>query len=171
MIVFTIKKTGWIAKLPKSKFNACARQAFREIGMYWHRALRPKHFTHRGATEYGYEPRQGERGSAGGRGFRRTYTGRKLHRYGHTRPLVYTGESERESKTARIVATSKRVRVRMKLPRLNWRHESRTKTMREELTMISAAEEKRLLALFTDRLMKGLKGIKTTVRRTMRRAA
>ena len=33
MIVFKIIKTGWIAKLPKSKFNACQKQAFYKIGM------------------------------------------------------------------------------------------------------------------------------------------
>ena len=141
------------------------RAGFTAIGHYWHRALRPKHFTHRGATEYNYEPRVGERWNLGSKGFRASYTGRKLRRFGHTRPLVYTGQSERDSKIARIVATSKRVRVIMTLPRLNWRHPSRGKTMREELTTISKGEERLLLRLFRDRVIAGLNGIKGMIRR------
>lgn len=165
MFIFTIERRGWVAKVSKRKFNDCVRQAFHEIGMYWWRVLRPKHFTHRGATEYNYEPRVGERWNLGSKGFRASYTGRKLRRFGHTRPLVYTGQSERDSKIARIVATAKRVRVKMTLSRLNWRHESRRQTMREELTMISKGEKRFILKLFGDRIVAGLKEIKGTIRR------
>ena len=50
--------------IAKRELNNILRGAWFKVGQFWHRRFRPKHFTHRGATEYGYAPRQGER-SAG----------------------------------------------------------------------------------------------------------
>jgi len=165
IITFNITRTGWMADISRRKFNACLREAFRAIGVYWWKHFRSKHFTARGAAEYDYQPRKGEGGNVDEKDFRRSYTGRKLRRFGHTRPLVWTGKSERDSRTARIVATAKRVRVKMTLPRLNWRHESRRQTMREELTTISAKEETKLRKLFRDVLVIGLYRIRGRKRR------
>ena len=72
---------------------------------WWHRHYRPRHFGERASARYGYKPRQGEREARQAwvtdrRGRRRpntSYTRQKLLRYGHTRPLVWTGRSQARS--------------------------------------------------------------------------
>jgi hypothetical protein len=113
-------------------------------GRYWDQTFREKHFTSAGATEYGYTPREGERGNPSSKGFRRSYTGRKLRKFGHTRPLEYTGESRRRTRSPRIVATAKRgealVRIKMDSPGLNRRYSGSRINMRQEMTTVSTRE-------------------------------
>lgn len=66
------------------------------LGRLWHRFLLPKHFTHAGATEYGYAPRT------------RLYTLRKRKKWGHTYPLVWSGATKQAAlRTQDVKATSK----------------------------------------------------------------
>ena len=159
IICFDITYTG---ELNNREFNRAKRDAFYHIGVRWHRDMRPKHFTKEGAREYGYKPRKGERGS--GRGFKRSYTARKLKIHGHTLPLVFSGESRSLSAVRRIKATSNGVTIRMHAPSLNRKHAASEIVMREELTTISAAEEKRLLRAFHLRLVHNLRTIRGTPR-------
>lgn len=127
-----------------------ARKAMREIikatwhdvGVLWHSQMRPKHFTKRGAREYGYATRQGERATPGSRAFRRSYTGRKFREKGHTLPLVWTGESRALSRLRDVRATSTRVRIVMRTNRLNLRHRSSRINMAQELRTISRSEQR-----------------------------
>ena len=110
------------------------KQGMSEAGKLWHVDIRPKHFTNRGATEYGYRPRQGERGSGGK--FNSSYTARKLRKFGHTRPLEYTGETKRMSRIVRVVNTSKSVKLRYSLRKLDF-----VQGARDEFSRFSEADE------------------------------
>lgn len=138
-----------------------AEPVFRDAGEYWHRQFRAKHFTEAGAQEYGYYQRKGEGLPRGSKAWRRNYTGRKFARFGHTRPLVYTGEGERLSRMRDVRATSKRVRV--VLPRkFNLKHPKSRIRMRDELTRISPREEQLIIARADRQVQQRLARIKTT---------
>jgi hypothetical protein len=96
----------------KKEFNQMLRDAYEVVGEVWHKEMRASRFTHSGAAELGFRPRQGERGGASIKGgFKRSYTGRKLKMKGHTLPNVFSGESRMASKAATLRATSKGVYV------------------------------------------------------------
>jgi len=95
--------------LSKREWNRLKKLAWEEVGKIRHAKLRPKHFTKAGAREYDYKPRSGEAGS--GHGFRQSYTDRKLKRWGHTDPLVWSGETRELSSRGNIAATGNGVRL------------------------------------------------------------
>ena len=125
-------------KLQKASWSA--------LGRYWHKKIRPKHFTAAGAAEYGYRRRD------------RNYTAGKLEQFGHTNPLELSGEAKRQSGQEDVRATFKRVRVVIHAPKLNFHN------MSEELRTISTAEGKTLSNKFDAWLERRLKRItKTTL--------
>lgn len=147
MVLIRVTERGAVPGVAKRELNTMLKAAWEETGVHWHRSMRPKHFTHAGAREYGYTPRKGERGAAGTKGFRQSYTGRKLKRFGHTLPLVYTGESRELTRIRDVRATSKGVRIVMNAPKLNFRSRHSTINMRDEMTRISAGEARELVAV------------------------
>lgn len=155
-----IKYRGAVPKIAVRKRNEVYKLAYRETMEYWHAHFRLKHFTHAGAREYGYTPRKGEAGS--NRKFAGSYTQRKLRKYGHTRPLEFTGESKARSANANITATSRGARCRMNLPRLNWKHPKSLIAPRDEMTRISPAERQFLQTYFEQRVQAGFAAITTT---------
>ena len=131
-------------KLQKASWEA--------VGRYWHKTIRPKHFTAAGAAEYGYTPRD------------QNYTAGKLEQFGHTSPLELSGEAKRQSEQEDIRATFNRVRVVIHAPKLNFRVKDSAVNMSEELRTISTAECKTLSNKFDGWLERRLKRItKTTV--------
>ena len=132
MISINIIEKGATPGIIKKLWNKLARECWIAMGEHWHREMRAKHFTHRGASEYGYDKRQGEGRSPGDKGFLRTYTGRKLRRFGHTYPLVWSGASRTLSAIRDVRATRDGSRVVMNTPTLNFRKGKlgRGKTMR-----------------------------------------
>lgn len=127
--------------LGRRELNQVLEKAWFPPGKNWHEQFRPKHFTKEGAAEYGYEPRKGEQSGTSGKAFWRSYTGRKLKKFGHTLPLVFSGELRDKARTARIEATSKGVRVFLtNAGKANFHHPKSTIDMRAELTRISIAE-------------------------------
>jgi len=117
------------------------KKAWYEPGKNLHENFRPKHFTQEGAREYGYAPRRGEESGTSGKAFWRSYTGRKLKKFGHTLPLVYSGDLRDRTRIARI--DSKADGVRVVLPqanKANFHNPKSNVNMREELTRISADE-------------------------------
>ena len=138
--------------LTAAQMKSMILEAWTLVGDDWHRRLRPKHFTNAGAREYGYQPRKGEAGNQAAKGFRRSYTGRKLAAKGHTRPLVWSGELEQLSRAKRIearaFATRSKVRVVMPLAaKANFRNPYSQINMRQELTTISPGEGGELVEL------------------------
>lgn len=165
--VFRVRQIGAMPRVLRRRLPEIQRQNWEETGIDWHHEFLPKHFTAAGATEYGYTPRQGERGSQdlASRGFRRSYTGRKLKYKGHTRPLVYSGEAERLSRIRDVRATSKGVRVVLRANKLNWRNPRSQVRMNEEIRMISAGEAVTLTRRYDERLgqrLNALNEVETT---------
>lgn len=182
MIRIAITETGAVPGVLKRELNRLLKEAWAAIGLYWHKNFRPKHFTRAGAREYGYDKRQGEDGAVGEnpgdfggmhgmwraqrrlgpRGFFSTYTGRKLQKWNHTNPLVWTGISKEQSEQRNIQATRNGVKVVMNTPRLNFRKGKlgMGKTMREEMTAVSAAEAEVLAQVYDTNLTRGISDIK-----------
>lgn len=155
--------------LRQREWNDVVREAWRQVGLYWVKAFRPKHFTAEGGREYGYAKRSGERGNAGSQGFKRSYVGKKLAKFGHTKPLVWSGRSEAATRSARIHATATRnksgVEIFMNAPTLNLRNKYNDTNMRAEMTRISERETIELVRLHrrtSEALLRAIK-TKTTV--------
>lgn len=143
--------------LSQRRFNELLKDAWFESGKYWHTEFRPKHFTKEGAAEYGYKPRKGEDLPFGSRGFWKSYTGKKQKRFGHTLPLVNTGELRDRSKTANIQPTKNSVRVALsRANKANWHNPHSEINMADELTMISDQEEVILAEVHDDAMQRML---------------
>lgn len=65
------------------RFNEAMARAWEELGQVWHEQVLPKKFSERARSEYGYQRRS------------RAYVERKRRRFGHSRPLEYTGKLKR----------------------------------------------------------------------------
>jgi len=139
---------GWAAAfrtpdLARRLMGSIRASAFGAALRHWHEKIRPKHFTHAGAKEYEYVPRQGEQGAtdgADGRRIKSSYTIRKLRKYGHTYPLVLTGRSQQQAQAARIVTTGKGGRAYYNIPTFNLNPATGRINKREEFTRISAGD-------------------------------
>ena len=137
MLYVEVRQRGATPDLLKRTFNELSKTSWDDMGREWHKTMRPKHFTHRGATEYHYSPRNKE------------YELRKFRRLGHTYPLVWSGASKKLSVIRNVRSTRGGVRVVMNTPTLNFRRGklgslSGAKTLREEMTTVSDAEVKAL---------------------------
>lgn len=160
MLKFSVTYKGATPGVARKHLRTILRQAFEAMGVEWHQTMRPKHFTKAGAREYAYTPRKGDTGS--GTRFTNSYTQRKIRKFGHANPLVYTGESRRMSELRDIRATSKGVRVVMRTPRLNYKNKHSEVNAREELTRVTPREIQRLQAVFDERMQTLLDRISET---------
>lgn len=162
MLVIKLRSLGPVPKVAKRMLNKVYKAAFLSAGLFWHRRYHKKHFTKRGAREYGYSPRQGEGLARNSKLYRRSYTGRKEAIFGHTLPLVWSGASRTLAAIRDARATAKGVKVPIHAPMLNRRKRgSGKKTMREEMTTISAGEERRIKEQIGDGLTRGFARIRT----------
>jgi hypothetical protein len=165
-----IKYEGVVPGAPgqsEADFLACLREAWRQVGEYWHHELAPKHFTTAGGSEYGYLPRAGERGAAGKKGFAKSYTGRKLRKMGHTRPLAWSRESEQAvAQSTRVVPSPHGVRIEINAPNLEKRHNYSPINMPAEMTAVSQAERTLLAKLHGDYTERGLRAAARTATTT-----
>jgi hypothetical protein len=180
MIAISMYERGATPGLLKKLWNKLAKACWSEVAIHWHKEMRPKHFTHAGAREYGYDKRQGEGGIGrhddwralgagasftdrmGRRAFYRTYTGRKLQRFGHTYPLVWSGASRTLTGMRNISATKSGSRVTMNAPTLNFR-KGKTgtgKTMREEMTTVSSGERVVIAGVWDRAFQSGIEGVR-----------
>lgn len=76
----------------RKRFAEASLPSWEETGRQFHLEMRPARFTHKHATEAGYTPRT------------KKYTLHKLRKFGHTYPLVFSGEVRRLVATAHITA-------------------------------------------------------------------
>ena len=80
----------------------------------WHAEIMPEHFTVAGGKKYSYQPRKGDDEPPriklpGGRTKRNNaYSWQKRRRFGHNKPLVYTGSSEAAARSAVKVSSRKK---------------------------------------------------------------
>lgn len=113
-------------------------RAWEHAGEHWHRNILAKHFTHRGATEYGYQERSVK------------HNRRKLRKFGHTYPNVFTGEMKHAVMRAReLSATSKGGKVVLYGPThlYAFRKDYKQPDKAAEISAISEADARELAAV------------------------
>jgi hypothetical protein len=86
-------------KHEKKAITAQMKQSWFEAGRYFHLNMRERRFTQAHATKAGYAKRSVK------------YTQYKFRKFGHTRPLEFSGTARRLMKSANISSTSKGARV------------------------------------------------------------
>ncbi len=129
--------------LTKSQLNEALRLMMHAVGLRHRRRHLAKHFTKAAYRAYGYAPRQGDNGS--GSPFRGSYQYRKLRKFSHTLPLVYTGELRRLTlygrQDVRATAAGGNAKARIVLPRkANLRNPWSLTNPLKELQAVSGAE-------------------------------
>jgi len=135
---------GGLAMLNRSK-----KAGYLAMGRYWFTHLRLQHFTNAAARRYNYAPREGDPGRPDPHGFEASYRGQKLKEQGHTRPLEKTGESQSQTNTANITATSKHVRLSMAAGWIGVHGGGHKIDMEEEFTAIDQRDADELAEAFT----------------------
>ena len=88
------------------EFRRALRAELAETGRRWHGTMLPGHFEIAAEKKYAYKPRT------------KGYSIYKAKRFGHRRPLVFSGAMERQLRqAARVTSTSKGVRVALTGPK------------------------------------------------------
>lgn len=139
ILAVTIRERGATPRHLRKAMTAAKRKGWLAAGVWWHTECRPKHFTRKAYQIYGYTPRMGEGGTAT-KIFKRSYTGRKLKKFGHTNPMVWSGVSERLTRARDVRATAKGVRIVMNAPALNFRPKGGRINLRAELQTLTHSE-------------------------------
>ena len=75
----------------KSEVNKVLKESWLKAAKHFHAEMRDKRFTIEHARAAGYAPRKGD--GKTGKEFWRSYQGRKQKKYGHQRPLEFTGKT------------------------------------------------------------------------------
>lgn len=173
---FRIRYSGWIAALyRKSDWN-------REIEtpswiapmLLWKREFRPVHFTLRAQNLYGYEKRSGQDAPRGSKAFWRAYFGQKLRKLRHGKPLVYSGETERETARGVIRASARGAKYQMSVTKARWRPRRAAKyktgpppDMEEEMTRLTHAEIRAMIREKERDMLRRIREVRTVVQRTI----
>jgi len=162
MIVIRVTKTGATPDIAKRAFNNIKKRAYKSVGLFWHASgMKSEHFTDRGRRKHKYTPRKGERLARSSQAFKKSYSGRKLKKYGHLLPLVYSGVSRALALSGRrVTATSKGMRAIVSAPGLNRKHPNSKVDMRDEVTRVTPEEERTLVKLMDDRITRGFSRVK-----------
>lgn len=156
----TVRYRGVKPWLPKRQTNPAKKQSFLASINYWFDHFRKKHFTVAGAKEYGYQPRDGEKAGTASKHFWRSYTGRKLKKFGHRRPLMWSGDSELRTRTRKVSASSKWGRWTNSARKLNFRPHPNAPNLPDELTRVSSREIVKLAKVYEKKFGQELKRIK-----------
>jgi hypothetical protein len=151
-----------MAFLRPAEFRELSKQAAGDGAYHWHRKILPQHFTNAASTRYGYTPRIGERGRSGGTKFARTYTGRKLRLYGHSRPLVWTGESMLRALVPAVRRTARGAKAVIHSPGFNRRPKGGLINMRSELERFTVPENEEVAKVCEAGLTNRIKSLQTT---------
>ena len=125
---------------------------------FYRRTIHPQHFTAAGARKYGYRART------------RKYRERKKREKGHSRPLVWSGESRERSSRSRITGTASRVRMFVNAPNLNLRPKGGRIDMLDEVTRVKNADARAVFGVVRKRFHERRRRLRG-VRRTHRIAA
>lgn len=141
-VAYTMSQLGTLG-MKRREINVVMARVMRVFPLGWIRDYLAIHFTKRGATKYGYTPRQGEPGS--GYSFRGSYTQTKLKRHSHTRPLEFSGRGKNDALTRnRATSTSKSASAVLNARVFNFRNPNSKVDMRRELTTVTDDENQRL---------------------------
>jgi hypothetical protein len=136
-------------KRGRTILNRAKRAGYLAMGRHWFIVIRPQHFSNRASSKYGYDPRSGDPGKPGRRGFQKSYQGRKLAEHGHTRPLERTGASRSATGTGTLTSSSRHVRISMPA---GWigssAHRRHGIDLADELTRVDQADAEELGKVF-----------------------
>ncbi len=144
-----VTETGLTPKIGLHKWNEILREAWRSTGVFFHDSFIAKHFTHRGATEYGYTKRV------------TGYEMKKLKAQGHTYPLVWSGESKQQAMVKDIKENPKGVRITINAPHLEIKHKKSPIDMVKEMTTVSASEVDALREFFIAAVEEGFNDLES----------
>lgn len=141
-IVVDVKVTGY-ANLPKSRLNAALKAAMRTLGVYWQSNILPEKWQPHAQAKYHLAGRS------------RQYQRAKMKKYGHTRPLEFTGEGRRLalSPETRSRIRSTRDRVTIPLPsKFNWRPRGGHIKLGDELRRVTNEELRNMSELLVGQI-------------------
>lgn len=164
MIKFTIT---YRPQLSKRGLDRAMRKAYERVGQIWVDDMLPKHFTHKGAAEYNYAPRAGEQYAKGSKAYKRSYTGNKERRKGHTDPLVWSGKTRDQAKSAASRPSNTKVRIRLPVDHLFKNPKSKTDP-KSEIVRVSETERAKLTRIFDRELEREMNHERTVVRKRIR---
>lgn len=136
----TVTETGAAPRNQLRAANDLARAVGWQVGAHWFRTILPKHFTHRGATEYGYAERTPQHNRA------------KLRKYGHTYPLVFSSKTRDQIlanafPAIRVTAVQSRATIYITIPGsqgLNRRASPKSPNMAAEVRRVSESDKAQL---------------------------
>jgi hypothetical protein len=152
----TITERGPAPRNFRRLFGNLQKEAWQVTAEAFHEIYRDLRFTEAHGRAAGYAPRKGE--GTSGKAFWRSYAGRKRLKFGHSRPLEWSGETRRAVASASITTTRNRADIAYAGARkLNFRHPKSEIRMSEEFTRLLPAEAADLGRRFDrelDRLLK-----------------
>ena len=128
-----LKEKGLTGKRLREEFKAIKSAALQELGEHFHRTNLPRRFTESGGRFLGFQKRSAR------------YTARKMRKYRHRDPLVWSGASKILAlgiQDVRVLASGNRSEVRIVIHArgLNRRNASSTIRMADEVRTISPRE-------------------------------
>lgn len=143
-----------LEKLPQD-----LKEQLLEVVNFWHDKYEPGHFQTRAIGKYGYEPRT------------RKYSDRKEKKYGHRRPLEFSGDSKREAgRGIRLTTRQQRgqtyiqARGTMNVPKYFY-YQPGGVDMPFELTMTTGVEEDQMARVYHDKATEAIAKRKHKTRR------
>jgi len=155
----TIKERGAVPRGMRKVHNQASKKAWYATARRFHVEHRDDRFTKSHARKANYKKRSGERPGQSPVG----YTARKKRKFGHTRPLEFSGETRRAVRSANIVATSKGGRVKYAGARkLNFRNPHSDIDMAAEFRRLIPEEIEDMAKHYDDILDRELNADNTT---------
>lgn len=159
----TIRERGTTPRGFKRAFGIASKDAWYRAGVLFHSAMRDERFTAEHGRKAGYQPRKGEQSGISQTAFWNSYTGQKLKKWHHKRPLEWSGETRRNVRQANITTTSNGGRVSYAGARkLNFRNPHSTIDMAAEFRKLIPEEIRKLADEYDAALDAGLKRDNTT---------
>lgn len=135
-LVYQIAETGLTPRLAVRAMNDINRNTAFDMATEWKVDMLPDRFTHRGASELGFTPRNP------------FYERRKLKIFGHTYPNVWSGDSRDRASRATVKATATKIQARARVvidaPTLNLKPRGSRINKREEIIRTSVREAQEL---------------------------
>ena len=124
-----------VFNIKQREANAGLRAVWQRVGETWHKKHRPMHFTRSAYSRYNYDRRN------------KRYTKAKRAKWGHVKPLTYSGKSKAATDKATIVSTPKGVKIKMGAGNLTQRNPKSNINMEAELLKVNAQEQREYATL------------------------
>lgn len=148
-----IRDRGPIGRGLKAGFNAASKTSWFRTAVYFHSQLRERRFDPQHQEAAGFAKRKGQGIPKASKAYRRSYTGKKESRFGHTRALELTGDTRRAMKSASISSTSNRGRAAYSgASKFSFRHPKSRIRMHDEFRRLLDGEIIELAQVYDEEL-------------------